>query len=191
MDQNIQHNVISKAFTYYNAIELLSFSELQTFPVVDNLSKKKKNKNKTICFFVMLIHSFFSESMRLLGCIEREALNSCIEEYFRNQRSLQADLVSQRHQKQTNVNLTTSKANFLPESMDYLQQNPGKLIKSVPVQLEEKTPLTIIHMLFITLRLTDAFVTDTGILVGFLTRKKLKQVVANKDNLTTFLDDAK
>lgn len=39
MDQGIQNNVITKAFTYYNAIELLSYSELQIFPVVDNLSK--------------------------------------------------------------------------------------------------------------------------------------------------------
>lgn len=39
MDQGIQNNVITKTFTYYNAIELLSYSELQIFPVVDNLSK--------------------------------------------------------------------------------------------------------------------------------------------------------
>lgn len=124
--------------------------------------------------------------MHLLGCIDKESLTFCIEEYFTNQRNLQADLVRQKGSK-LNVN---TKTNLLPDSLDYLSQTPTKLMKSVPVQLEEKTPLTIVHMLFITLRLTDAFVTDSGSLIGFITRKKLKSVIANKDKITTFLDDS-
>jgi len=52
---------------------------------------------------------------------------------------------------------------------------------SPPIQLLKSTPLPHIHMLFITLRLNEAFVTDKGRLVGIVYRESIKNVVEGNE----------
>jgi len=46
-----------------------------------------------------------------------------------------------------------------------------------PVQLQPSTPLPSIHLLFITLRLRNAYVTTNGRLTGLITRSQIKTII--------------
>ncbi|KAL6073000.1 Chloride channel protein 2 [Balamuthia mandrillaris] len=54
---------------------------------------------------------------------------------------------------------------------------PPLPVKPAPVQLLVSTPLPHVHMLFITLRLSEAFVTEKGSFLGVVTRTDLKHTV--------------
>src|SRR5690606_13050141 len=54
-------------------------------------------------------------------------------------------------------------------------------IKPATVQLFASTPLANCQMLFITLRLSDAFVTSNSKLVGIVTRNDLRMAIGQRD----------
>ncbi len=54
---------------------------------------------------------------------------------------------------------------------------PLNAVHSVPVQILDMMSLTEVHMLFINLKLSEAYVTRNGQLVGVITRDRLKYVI--------------
>jgi len=57
------------------------------------------------------------------------------------------------------------------------------IIQPTPIRFLESTPLTQIHLLFITLRLSNAFVTSNGKLKGVITRQSLREAIIKYDGL--------
>lgn len=58
----------------------------------------------------------------------------------------------------------------------------------VPIQILDEMPMPYVHMLFITLKLSDAYVTKKGRLNGLISRETLKQVIdRHKDPMEVFL----
>ncbi len=59
----------------------------------------------------------------------------------------------------------------------FLKPFPPLPLLPVPIQILDEMPIAHVHMLFITLRLTEAYVTTHGKLDGVITRDMLKQVI--------------
>lgn len=60
---------------------------------------------------------------------------------------------------------------------EYLKPYPPLPIIPVPIQIFDEMPIGHVHMLFITLRLSEAYATTHGRLNGVITRNMLKQVI--------------
>ncbi len=59
------------------------------------------------------------------------------------------------------------------------------LITTAPIHFEPETPLTQVHLLFISMRLHNGFVTKHGKLIGVITRRALQQAIT-QHNSTVF-----
>jgi predicted transcriptional regulator len=109
------------------------------------------------------------ETMILIGTVERRNLE---------------DYVYKMSNPQEEVRTLYSQQEALP---DMNETSAGLTITSIPIQVSEDTPLSQIHMLFINLRLFQAFVTKNGKLLGIIKRKKLREVLDETNNVFTYL----
>lgn len=60
---------------------------------------------------------------------------------------------------------------------------------NVSIQIGQDTPLTHVHILFVTLRLFHCFVTHNGKLVGAVSRTVLKKSIENYDASVTIMKE--
>jgi len=110
------------------------------------------------------------ESMLIIGLVQRPVLDAAMRDYFEKLRKHQCGLA--RHET------------VIQETLDSCTD---LVFESAPIQLLPSTSLVQAHMLFITLRLTHAYVTSNGKLIGILTRGDLKETISKKDLSLTVL----
>eukprot|EP01087_Luapelamoeba_hula_P014720 TRINITY_DN4363_c0_g1_i4.p1 TRINITY_DN4363_c0_g1~~TRINITY_DN4363_c0_g1_i4.p1 ORF type:complete len:1121 (-),score=135.27 TRINITY_DN4363_c0_g1_i4:50-3412(-) len=119
-----------------------------------------------------------SESMMVVGMVYRKDLLKFL---------LHSSTVLDWHTPVTMESSLTDNRDVIPglSSDVFSSSGPGKgrrvlYIKPAPVQLLSSTPLAHCQMLFITLRLTDAFVTSNSRLVGIVTRNDLRLAIGQR-----------
>lgn len=111
------------------------------------------------------------ESMILVGIIERRILENYV---------LRVSTMEQE-----DARTVYSETEGLPG----LDMRVGLTITSIPIQVSEDTPLSQIHMLFINLRLFQAYVTKNGKLLGIIKRRRLREVLDEKNSVFTYLNE--
>mmetsp|Transcript_5706 Transcript_5706/g.7984 ORF Transcript_5706/g.7984 Transcript_5706/m.7984 type:complete len:773 (-) Transcript_5706:55-2373(-) len=116
-----------------------------------------------------VVHS--EETKLLVGTIERENLEMAYNDY-------QAKQVHR-----------TSEDEHGGEGLLQRHGTASLVIKPTPIRFVESTPLIQIHLLFTTMRLSNAFVTRNGALRGMITRQGLKAAIERVDKKNTILND--
>jgi len=158
---------ITKDFTRQDIIKVLSESDYKTYPIVDSV-----------------------DSMILIGCVSREDLEYAQQAWMEQSRDQQKKLISKEKQgtdieeeKDNNHRGTNFESEIDSDVQPFELESEGVQIpmQPAPIQLAEQTPLTKIHLLFITLRLSNCFVTNNGRLVGNVSRQDLNRVIMKKN----------
>jgi hypothetical protein len=84
---------------------------------------------------------------------------------------------AQRDEEDSSGNDSDDEDSSLSESDEIVPAGPLP-IKPVPIQILDEMPVTHVHMLFITMCLSEAYVTRNGVLEGVITRDRLKEAIS-------------
>jgi chloride channel 2 len=133
------------------------------------------------------------DGMLLAGAVSRESLSACSGAYFQSQSHTQAQLAASatRGSSDSDSETREREEELARTSLDTQQALPGSLRPDIEsaVQVYRSTPLVDVHLLLMALQLDEVFVTQSGRLVGLVSRERVKQTLLEQDANLTILGD--
>jgi hypothetical protein len=128
------------------------------------------------------------ENRLLLGSTNYESLLSFITkmQYALNKEKEEQRAILEQENRTADMQIMYEKMLYKQKRKKIKLLNKLKdLITTAPIHFEPETPLTQVHLLFISMRLHNGFVTKHGKLIGTITRRALQQAIT-QHNSTVF-----